>query len=421
MKNLNKPKVAVIGLGYVGLPLAISFAKEYRTIGFDISIKRINQLKKFYDSTLEIKKSVLKKSTIKFSENIQDISTANFFIVTVPTPVDRYNVPDLNNLISACNLISKVIRRNSVVIFESTVYPGCTEEECIPIIEKKSGLKLNNDFYVGYSPERINPGDKVHTFEQINKVVSGSNKKAAKKIFNLYSKVINAEIFIAKSIKVAEASKIIENTQRDINIALMNELSEIFEKMDIDTNEVLKASNTKWNFINFRPGLVGGHCIGVDPYYLAYKSKLLGVNSRMILSGRSVNNKVFNRIANKTELHLKKISNPEILIMGITFKENCPDIRNSGALKVLKKLNNHGFAPTIFDPYFAEDPKLKGMKYSFANNFQKVKKNLDAILILVPHQEFLSISPKQLIQKTKKSGLIFDAINLYNFKEFNKL
>lgn len=311
MNNLSKPKVAVIGLGYVGLPLAISFAKQYKTTGFDISLKRINQLKESYDSTLEIKKSILKKSNIKFTENIQDLEIANYFIVTVPTPVDRYNNPDLNNLVSACNLISKVIQKNAVVIFESTVYPGCTEEECIPIIEKKSGLKLNKDFYVGYSPERINPGDKIHTFEKINKVVSGSNQNAAKKIFNLYSKVINAEIFIAKSIKVAEASKVIENTQRDINIALMNELSEIFEKMDIDTNDVLKASNTKWNFINFRPGLVGGHCIGVDPYYLAYKSKLLGVNSRMILSGRSVNNKVFKRIVNITKSHLKKYRNPK--------------------------------------------------------------------------------------------------------------
>jgi|MDSV01.1.fsa_nt_gb UDP-N-acetyl-D-galactosamine dehydrogenase len=421
MNNLSKPKVAVIGLGYVGLPLAISFAKQYKTTGFDISLKRINQLKESYDSTLEIKKSILKKSNIIFTGNIQDLATANFFIVTVPTPVDRYNVPDLNNLVSACNLISKVIQKNSVVIFESTVYPGCTEEECIPIIEKKSGLKLNKDFYVGYSPERINPGDKIHTFEKINKVVSGSNQNAAKKIFNLYSKVINAEIFIAKSIKVAEASKVIENTQRDINIALMNELSEIFEKMDIDTNDVLKASNTKWNFINFRPGLVGGHCIGVDPYYLAYKSKLLGVNSRMILSGRSVNNKVFNRIVNITKSHLKKISKPKISIMGITFKENCPDIRNSGALRVLKKLNNHGFVPTIFDPYYLEDPKLKDMKYSFTNSFEKIKNNQDAILILVPHKEFLSITPKQLIKKVKKSGFIFDAINLYNFEGFKKL
>lgn len=421
MKKINKQNVAVIGLGYVGLPLAISFSKHYQTIGFDISSTRIAELNKFHDSTLEVNKNTLKQSKIIFSEKIDDLVNIDFFIVTVPTPVDRHNIPDLKNLISACKLISRVMQKGSIVIFESTVYPGCTEEECIPILEKDSGLKLNKEFYVGYSPERINPGDKVHTFEKINKVVSGSNNHAAKKIFNLYSAVISADVYIAQSIKVAEASKVIENTQRDINIALMNELSEIFEKMEIDTHEVLKASGTKWNFIKFRPGLVGGHCIGVDPYYLSYKSKQLGVNSRMILSGRSVNNKVFSRIADKTISYIGKKKNPKILIMGITFKENCPDTRNSGALKVLKKLNRLGFVPTILDPYYQSDPILKNFKYHFISSFDEVKNSLDAILVLVPHKDFLNISSIRLIKKVKKSGLIYDAINLYKNPRFIKL
>ena len=292
MNDISRIKVGVVGLGYVGLPLAVSFAKKYQTFGFDISNQRISELEKNFDSTLEISHSKLKNSKIKFSDQIEKLSNVDVFIVTVPTPVNSKNHPDLLALKSACQLISKVMKKKSVIIFESTVYPGCTEEVCVPILQKGSNLILNKDFYVGYSPERINPGDKLHTFEKINKVVSGSNAESLKFIYDLYARVIKADVFAAASIKVAEASKVIENTQRDINIALMNELSEIFSKLDIKTSDVLKASGTKWNFLKFRPGLVGGHCIGVDPYYLSYKSKKIGVNPRMILSGRQINNKV---------------------------------------------------------------------------------------------------------------------------------
>jgi len=422
VKDLSKIKVGVVGLGYVGLPLAVSFAQKYTTFGFDVSNERIKELEDNYDRTLEISKSKLKNSKIKFFNQVESLNSADVFIVTVPTPVNNQNLPDLSALKSACKLIAKVMKKKSVIIFESTVYPGCTEEVCIPILRKGSKLILNKDFFVGYSPERINPGDKVHTFEKINKVVSGSNAKSSKFIQDLYAGVIKAEVFVASSIMVAEASKVIENTQRDINIALMNELSEIFNALDIKTSDVLKASATKWNFLKFRPGLVGGHCIGVDPYYLSYKSKQIGVNPRMILSGRQTNNKVVERIVNRI---LKKCKNtkysPKILILGLSFKENCPDIRNSGSIKVIKELNRHGVTPFVHDPYFPKDPFIKKTRYHFIAKLFEAPTKYDGVLLLVPHKAYSDLQSSKIRKLTKSKGYIFDMTNSQDQEDFDSL
>ena len=422
MNDISRIKVGVVGLGYVGLPLAVSFAKKYQTFGFDISNQRISELEKNFDSTLEISDSKLKNSKIKFSDQIEKLSNVDVFIVTVPTPVNSKNHPDLLALKSACQLISKVMKKKSVIIFESTVYPGCTEEVCVPILQKGSNLILNKDFYVGYSPERINPGDKLHTFEKINKVVSGSNAESLKFIYDLYARVIKADVFAAASIKVAEASKVIENTQRDINIALMNELSEIFSKLDIKTSDVLKASGTKWNFLKFRPGLVGGHCIGVDPYYLSYKSKKIGVNPRMILSGRQINNKVVSRIAKNTFKELQGLKSlPRVLILGISFKENCPDIRNSGSIKVIKELNRLGIKPFIHDPYFKTDPIIKKIQYTFIAELFELSSRYDGVLLLVPHNEYLDLKPSRIRKLSTSKGYIFDMTNAFDQDDFYSL
>ena len=422
MNDISRIKVGVVGLGYVGLPLAVSFAKKYQTFGFDISNQRISELEKNFDSTLEISHSKLKNSKIKFSDQIEKLSNVDVFIVTVPTPVNSKNHPDLLALKSACQLISKVMKKKSVIIFESTVYPGCTEEVCVPILQKGSNLILNKDFYVGYSPERINPGDKLHTFEKINKVVSGSNAESLKFIYDLYARVIKADVFAAASIKVAEASKVMENTQRDINIALMNELSEIFSKLDIKTSDVLKASGTKWNFLKFRPGLVGGHCIGVDPYYLSYKSKKIGVNPRMILSGRQINNKVVSRIAKNTFKKLQGLKSlPRVLILGISFKENCPDIRNSGSIKVIKELNRLGIKPFIHDPYFKTDPVIKKIQYTFIVELFELSSRYDGVLLLVPHNEYLDLKPSRIRKLSTSKGYIFDMTNAFDQDDFYSL
>ncbi len=417
--KVNKStKLAVIGLGYVGFPLAMSFSKKYSVLGFDISQERIKELKDGFDRTLEVNKEDILQSNIQFSSTTSDLADRDFYIVTVPTPVDGRNRPDLSMLRSACELMGSYISKGAVIIFESTVYPGCTEDFCIPIIETYSGLHFNKDFFVGYSPERINPGDKDNSFEKINKVVSGSNDECLKAVKKLYSSVIKAMVFSAKSIKVAEASKVIENTQRDINIALMNELSEIFNKLGIKTNDVLDAASTKWNFNRFYPGLVGGHCIGVDPYYLSYKSKILGIQPRMILSGRSINNKVPSRIVNLIYNKLdKSIPNPKLLILGFTFKENCPDIRNSGALKVISKLNRYEISPTIYDPYFKNDPNLSGMKYNFLASLKNHNAKYDALLLLVPHERILKLGVTRISNFRKKSGLFFDLKNSLNLQD----
>ena len=399
------PKISVIGLGYVGLPLAIAFAKHYPVIGYDISTKRISGLLDNQDITNEVSPSMLKNSKALFTNNEILLKESDIFIVTVPTPVFSNNKPNLSMLKNACTLIGRFLKRGSIIIFESTVYPGCTEDYCIPILEKSSKLKLNNEFFVGYSPERINPGDKQHTFTKINKVVSASTPLAAKKIAKIYGKVIDAKIFIASSIKVAEAAKIIENTQRDINIALMNEFSLILQKMDIRTKDVLDAAKTKWNFLDFKPGLVGGHCIGVDPYYLAFKAQDLGINPRVILSGRDVNNSIPKHIVKKIILETG-VKKPKILILGFTFEPDCPDIRNSKVLDVIKHFNKRNITPYLYDPLYESDPELN-LKYIFKNSLDKFP-SMHSILLLVPHKKLVQYGPSNLKKLLIKDGYFFD-------------
>ena len=398
-------KISVIGLGYVGLPLAVAFSRIYDVTGYDVNTNRIKDLQKNIDRTNEISRSELKEAKVSYTSSPSTLKNSDIFIVTVPTPVHANHNPDLRLLKKACKEVGKYINQGNIIVFESTVFPGCTDEICRPILEKASGLKINKDFYVGYSPERINPGDKEHGLSSINKVVSASNDDIAKKLGQIYGSIIDAEIFIATSIKVAEAAKIIENTQRDINIALMNEFSSILQKMDVRTKDVLDAANTKWNFLDFKPGLVGGHCIGIDPYYLAYKSKDLGIPPKVILAGREINNAVPRRIAQNicNSVSAKK---PKVLILGITFKSNCPDLRNSKAIEVIGEFNKEKIIPHIYDPYFSEDPNVK---YSYI--FQKSLINLsnfDACLLLVPHKKLLKFGPVKIRKILKKNGYFFD-------------
>ena len=418
---MKKDKIAIIGLGYVGLPLAVEFGKKYECIGFDINKKRIEELNKFIDKTNELTSEEIKKSKLlNFTHSIKDLKHCNIYIITVPTPIDEYNNPDINFLIKASKNVGKFLNKNDIVIYESTVYPGCTEEECVPILEKESNLIFNKDFFCGYSPERINPGDKVNTLTKIVKVTSGSNKKTAKKIDDLYNSIINAGTHLASSIKVAEASKIIENCQRDINIAFANELSILFNLLEIDTNEALDAANTKWNFMDFRPGLVGGHCISIDPYYLTYKSKQLGYDSKIILAGRKLNNSmpkfICNRIINS--LKSKNLSDVNILILGITFKENCSDIRNSKVLEIYKILKNEKYSIDVHDPNVDSSEKELSNVPLVKNN--DIKLNFyDAIIIAVAHNEFKKI---KLDNYTKsKSSIIFDLKGIYNNKKYMRL
>jgi UDP-N-acetyl-D-galactosamine dehydrogenase len=419
--NLKKNKIAVIGLGYVGLPLATEFAKKYKVIGFDINKSRIEELSNCKDKTGEINltdfRKVLKAKKEEFlsaenclflSNNSEDITEANIYIVTVPTPISNKKQPDLFHLLSASKMISKVLKKEDIVIYESTVYPGCTEENCVPILENGSGLKYNQDFYCGYSPERISPGDKKHTLTKIKKVTSGSNAKTAKKVDELYKSIIKAGTHLAPSIKVAEASKSIENAQRDLNISFVNELAFIFDKMNIDTHEVLEAANTKWNFLPFKPGLVGGHCISVDPYYLTYKSEKLGYKPDVILSGRNVNDQMGAFVASKVvKLMLKKdieIKEANILILGITFKENCPDIRNTKILDVYNELISFGAKVDVFDSVANKMDVKKELKIDLIADF--CQKNYAAIILAVAHKDFKSIDFKNL--KSDKR-VIFDA------------
>jgi UDP-N-acetyl-D-galactosamine dehydrogenase len=357
LKNIN---ITIVGLGYVGLPLAIEFSKHFIVKGFDIDQQRINELISGHDHTNEISKEILQNaSDIVFTTKIEDIRESNVFIITVPTPVDNFKKPDLTTLKNATNTIAEIIKKDDVIIYESTVYPGCTEEICVPLLEDKSGLIFNKDFFCGYSPERINPGDKVNTLSKIVKVTSGSDEKTAEFVDNLYLKIIKAGTHKASSIKVAEASKAIENAQRDLNISFMNELSLIFDRINIDTNEVIEAAATKWNFLKFKPGLVGGHCISVDPYYLTYKAESLGYYPEVILSGRRVNEAIPNFVASKCiKLLISKdirVKSSYALILGVTFKENCPDIRNSKVPVIYHDLKSFGLNVDIYDPY--ADPK----------------------------------------------------------------
>ena len=415
---MKKNKIAVIGLGYVGLPLAVEFAKKYRTIGFDINNERINKLRKGIDSTLEVSKNDLQSVLVSdFSETketgliISDqkniLSDANIYIVTVPTPTDKHKRPILTPLYKASETIGSFLKKDDIVIYESTVYPGVTEDECVPVLERTSNLEFNKDFFVGYSPERINPGDKERTITKILKVTSGSNKQSALKIDQLYKSVITAGTHLAPSIKVAEAAKVIENSQRDINIAFVNELAKIFNLLDIDTNAVLEAACTKWNFLNFKPGLVGGHCIGVDPYYLAQKAQEVGYHPEIILSGRRLNDSMGVYVADQmVKLMLRndvKVKNSEVLILGITFKENCPDIRNTKVIDVIRQLEDYGINITVYDPW----AKIEEVddEYSIVISKDVPSKKFDGIVLAVSHNEFLSLDIKNL---KKNNSVVYD-------------
>lgn len=414
--KLQSTKIGIIGLGYVGLPLALEFSKRFQVVGFDIDSKRISDLKKGKDSTKEVERANLKKDKkIVFSSESETLQDCNFYIVTVPTPISKEKRPDLQPLISASNLVAQYIKKGDTVVFESTVYPGATEEECIPILEKISNLSLNKDFFVGYSPERINPGDKAHRLPNIKKVTSGSNKKSADFIDLVYKEIITAGTYKAESIKVAEAAKVIENTQRDLNIALMNELSIIFNLMNIDTEAVLKAAETKWNFLPFRPGLVGGHCIGVDPYYLTYKSQSVGYNPEIILAGRRLNDGMASFVSSQLLKLLAqkniKINGSKILILGLSFKEDCPDIRNTKVIEIIKDLQEYNCNVSVFDPWVDKDEAKKEYGINLLSN---VKTNqFDAILIAVPHSHFKKMGIKKIKKYGKSNHIVYDLKYLF--------
>ena len=412
--KLDNLEVCIIGLGYVGFPLAIEIDKKYKTIGFDINPTRINDLRKFEDTTKEVSPDIISKSNLKLTSDEQDIKGANIYIVTVPTPIDSHNKPDLNPLKKATKLVGQYIKKNDIVIYESTVFPGCTEEVCVPLLEKESKLEYNVDFFCGYSPERINPGDKVNTITSIKKVTSGSNNQIGIFVDSFYKSIIDAGTYLAPSIKVAEASKIIENTQRDINISFVNELSLIFDKMEIDTNEVLEAARTKWNFLDYKPGLVGGHCISVDPYYLSHKSESLGYYPEVILSGRRVNSEMSKFIASKVMklMNNKKINlnNARLLLAGFTFKENCPDIRNTKVVEIYTELLEYGLSVDVFDTVAIKEDVLGEYGISILNELNK-KSYYDALIIAVPHKSFYDIDFKSFL---KPNSVIFDVKGMKN-------
>jgi len=395
-----KDTIAIIGLGYVGLPLAVEFSKKkQKVIGFDINATRIKELEANKDHTLEVSETELKQAkTLKYSSSVEDLKEANIFIVTVPTPITQHKTPDLRPIKMASEMISKILKKGDIVIYESTVYPGCTEEICVPILEKGSKLKFNKDFYCGYSPERINPGDKKHKVSNIVKVTSGSTPEIATIVDNLYKKIITAGTHKASSIKVAEAAKVIENTQRDLNIAFVNELAIIFDKLDIDTNEVINAAKTKWNFLPFTPGLVGGHCIGVDPYYLTHKAESVGYHPQVILSGRRINANMGMFVANKlVKLLAKKghkIKNSKVLILGITFKENCPDIRNTRVIDVVEELKGFGLEVDVYDS-FANKSEVK--KEYGINLIDSISNDYKAVVLAVAHEQFKTLNWEEIV------------------------
>jgi len=423
-------KIAVIGLGYVGLPLARLFATKYPVVGFDINQKRIEELNSGKDLTLEVDDNILQEVLIQenpfvrksqtdtkqglyCSSKLEDISEANIYIITVPTPVDKNNRPDLTPLIKASETVGKVIKKGDIVIYESTVYPGATEEDCIPVVEKQSGLKFNQDFYGGYSPERINPGDKQHTVEKILKVTSGSTPEIGKIVDDLYKSVIVAGTHLAPTIKVAEAAKVIENSQRDINIAFVNELAKIFNLLDIDTHAVLEAAGTKWNFLPFKPGLVGGHCIGVDPYYLAQRAQEFGYHPEIILAGRRLNDSMGEYVASQVvKTMIKKninVNGAEILMLGITFKENCPDVRNTKIVDVISALTDYGIKVSIYDPW--ANPKEVEHEYNLITTDQLPAKKFDAIVLGVAHKEFLNLDLEVL---KHENTVLYDVKGILN-------
>lgn len=416
--KLYENKICVIGLGYVGLPLAVEFGKKYQVVGFDINPNRIRELKDGVDSTLEVESENLKSSTgLSFTNNRDDIKDSNIFIVTVPTPVDKVNRPDLTPLIKASETVGSVLKINDVVIYESTVYPGATEEVCIPVLEKKSGLTFNSDFFAGYSPERINPGDKVNTLTKIRKITSGSTTEIADLVDNLYASIVTAGTFKATSIKVAEAAKVIENTQRDLNIALVNELSVIFDRIGIDTIDVLEAAGSKWNFLPFRPGLVGGHCIGVDPYYLTHKAEEVGYNPQVILAGRRINDNMARYVARNTIKTMLKnghdVARSKIGILGVTFKENCPDIRNSKIADMVREFEAWGATVIVFDPW-ANEAEVRH-EYGFQLSVVDENNKVDSLVVAVGHNEFRSISPAELYSFTNgNKPVLVDVKSLFD-------
>jgi len=408
---LSEIKIAVLGLGYVGLPLAIEFAKKYKVTGFDINAARITALQEGYDQTQEVDTDILKEALAKqglvFSSEIEAISSCNVYIVTVPTPIDQFKAPDLAPLLKASEMLGTVLKKHDIIIYESTVYPGCTEEDCVPVLEEFSGLKFNEDFYCGYSPERINPGDKINTLTKIKKVTSGSTPEIADIIDELYASIITAGTHKAPSIKVAEASKAIENAQRDVNISFVNELALIFDRIGIDTTDVIEAAGTKWNFLKYKPGLVGGHCIGVDPYYLAHKAQSLGYHPQVILSGRRVNDNMGMFVANKVVKLLinqgVNIKDSKALILGITFKENCSDIRNSRIIDIYRELGQFGIDVQVYDPHASKEEVFKEYGVWLVDILND---KYDSIILAVSHTEFLKLDYSKL--KNNNKSVIFD-------------
>jgi UDP-N-acetyl-D-galactosamine dehydrogenase len=407
----DKPKIAVIGLGYVGLPLAVEFGKHFETVGFDINAKRIEDLKRGFDATLEVDEAELKSSSnLHFSCEIEDLRSANFYIVTVPTPVDDHKQPDLTPLIRASTMLGKVVTNGDVIVYESTVYPGATEEDCIPLVEEHSGMKFNVDFFAGYSPERINPGDKEHRLTTIKKITSGSNPEVAEYVDRVYRTIVTAGTHKASSIRVAEAAKVIENTQRDLNIALVNELALIFNKMGIDTLDVLEAAGTKWNFLPFRPGLVGGHCIGVDPYYLTHKAQEIGYLPEVILAGRRINDSmgqyVVSQVVKKMLRKRIHIEDANVLILGLTFKENCPDIRNTRVVDLVHEFQDFGANVDVYDPWV--DAAESHHEYGITPVTSPANGKYDAIVLAVAHKQFRELGIDQIRRFGRRDCILYD-------------
>jgi len=410
--NISNAKIAVIGLGYVGLPLAVEFGKKRQVLGFDVNPKRIDELRRGFDGTLEVSAEEIREAAhLEFSSRLEDLSNCAIFIVTVPTPIDRANRPDLTFLLAASKTVGSVMKAGAIVIYESTVYPGCTEEVCVPMLEAASGLRFNQDFFCGYSPERINPGDKNHRLPSIKKVTSGSTPEVAEAIDGLYGQIITAGTHLASSIRVAEAAKVIENTQRDLNIALMNELSLIFQRLDIDTLEVLKAAETKWNFLPFRPGLVGGHCIGVDPYYLTHKAQEVGYHPEVILAGRRINDSMAAHVAVETvKLMLRKgkpVLGGRVLVLGLTFKENCPDIRNTKVVDIVGQLQSYSLDVDVYDPWVDADEARHEYGLDCLRD-PPTDRGYSAIIIAVGHREFVAMGGDGISALGEPGAVVFD-------------
>ena len=421
--KLKNTKIAVIGMGYVGLPLAVEFSNHFSVVGFDINLDRVSDLNQGVDSTNEVdRKSLLKRKNLLFTSKVDDLIECNFYIITVPTPINAYKRPNLKPLLSASRLIGEILKKNDTVVYESTVYPGATEEDCIPILEQYSGLSLNKDFYVGYSPERINPGDKQHRLANIIKVTSGSSPKSARFIDQIYKTIITAGTHQAESIKVAEAAKVIENTQRDLNISLINELAIIFNLMGIDTEAVLRAAETKWNFLKFRPGLVGGHCIGVDPYYLTHKAESLGYNPEIILAGRRMNDGMAAFVSSQLIKLLAqqsiKINQSKILILGLSFKEDCPDIRNTKIVDIISELQEYNCKVSVYDPWVDKFSAKKEYDITLIDKLETNK--YDGIVIAVAHKQFKKLGIKKIKSCGKAKHVVYDLKYLFSQTQVEK-